>query len=278
MAISTITPIGAWSEMKIQIVRDYAKAYSDIMQNQKWLKSYAYIDGFAGAGKHKSRKTNEDIDGSPRAVLQVEPPFPHYHFVELNPKRAELLKALEDMRPGCVTVHNGDANDRLLNAILPHYQRPLYTRALLLLDPFNIGIDWRVTEAAGKSEAVDMFLNFMVMDANMNAIHLDPDTVQPEQAARMTRFWGDESWRETMYQKPEGLLPGFDYDLREKQPNDTLAGAFADRLRETAGFKYVAKPLKVRSDTGQVLYYLYFACHNETGHRIASHLFREWGG
>jgi three-Cys-motif partner protein len=279
MAKDTITPIGSWSEMKIQIVRDYAQAYSGIMNHQaKWLKNYAYIDGFAGAGKHKSRRTNQEVDGSPRAVLQIDPPFPEYHFVELDPKRAALLKDLEAVRPGCVTVHHGDANEKLLNDILPRFQRKLFTRALLLLDPYNIGIDWRVTQAAGASRAIDMFLNFMVMDANMNAIHLDPETVEPEQAARMDRFWGDNTWRNVMYRKPTGFLPGFQPDRPEKQSNDTLATAFAARLRSKAGFAHVAKPLQVRSDTGRVLYYLYFASHNDTALKIATHLLREWGG
>ena len=272
---NAITHIGPWSEMKIQIVRDYADAYSKIMKEQgHWLKSYAYIDGFAGAGRHRSRKTGEMVDGSPTAVLRVEPPFPAYHFVELDPERAAALKGLTCQTPGQITVHHGEANAVLLNEVLPKYQRDLFTRALLLLDPYNIGIDWQVTRAVGHSKAIDLFFNFMVMDANMNALHLDPTTVTHEQAARMTRFWGDDSWKTTMYRPAQDTLPGF--EIVEKQTNDVLAQAFASRLSYVAGFEFVAKPLPVRNEAGKVVYYLYYASHNKTGLKIANSIFDSW--
>lgn len=271
MGAHAITDIGPWSEMKIEIVRSFAKPYSDIMSGQDWLRSYAYVDGFAGAGQHKSRKTGNVVDGSPLAVLKVDPPFPEYHFVELDPAKAALLKGLEAVRPDRVHIHHGDANETLLSKILPRFQHELFTRALLLLDPYNIGIEWSVTSAAGRSRAIDMFLNFMVMDANMNALRLDPKSVTPDQEARMSRFWGDGTWKEVMYKPAADTLPGFDFV--EKQSNDVLAAAFAARLKSVAGFKFVARPLAVRNETGQVVYYLYYASHNATGLKIANSVF-----
>lgn len=54
--------IGNWSEVKLDIIRDYATAYSVILSKQPRLK-HIYIDAFAGAGKHVSKKTKEFIDG-----------------------------------------------------------------------------------------------------------------------------------------------------------------------------------------------------------------------
>jgi len=48
--------VGLWSEMKLEIVRDYAKEYSKILSKQPRFK-HIYIDGFAGAGVHLSRTT-----------------------------------------------------------------------------------------------------------------------------------------------------------------------------------------------------------------------------
>jgi three-Cys-motif partner protein len=48
--------IGEWSEIKLEIIRKYASAFTTIMKNQKWCKGYVYIDAFAGAGVHISRK------------------------------------------------------------------------------------------------------------------------------------------------------------------------------------------------------------------------------
>jgi three-Cys-motif partner protein len=196
--------------------------------------------------------------------------------VELDPKRANLLRGLDALRPGRVTVHHGDANDKLLTEILPKFPYSSYWRVLMLLDPYNIGIDWRVTKAAGELRTVDLFLNFMVMDANMNVLKLDKGAVDPAQAARMDVFWGDPSWRDVMYKPPADLLPGLDIDLTEKQSNETLAKAFAERLHKVAGFKYVVEPLPVKIETGQIVYYLYFASNNDKAYKIASSIFKRW--
>jgi len=44
-----------------------------------------------------------------------------------------------------------------------------------------------------------MFLNFPVMDMNRNAIWRAPDKVPKDGVERMTRFWGDESWKQAAY-------------------------------------------------------------------------------
>ena len=41
--------IGYWSEVKLDIVKKYAKAYSTIMAKQQSIKAHVYVDGFAGA-------------------------------------------------------------------------------------------------------------------------------------------------------------------------------------------------------------------------------------
>jgi len=49
--------IGSWSEIKLEIIKKYAGAYTSIMSRQDWCKGYVYIDAFAGAGKHISSQT-----------------------------------------------------------------------------------------------------------------------------------------------------------------------------------------------------------------------------
>lgn len=49
--------IGIWSEIKLEIIKKYAHAYTSIMKKQPWCKGYVYIDAFAGAGKHISSQT-----------------------------------------------------------------------------------------------------------------------------------------------------------------------------------------------------------------------------
>ena len=58
--------IGYWSEIKLDIVKDYASAYSRILTAQrKPALHHLYIDAFAGAGVHISKATRQYIAGSP---------------------------------------------------------------------------------------------------------------------------------------------------------------------------------------------------------------------
>ena len=66
--------IGYWSEIKLDIVRKYASAYSAIMSTQPAIKKHIYIDAFAGAGRHVSRRTGGFVPGSPLNALEVVPP------------------------------------------------------------------------------------------------------------------------------------------------------------------------------------------------------------
>jgi three-Cys-motif partner protein len=54
--------------------------------------------------------------------------------------------------------------------VFPPIRFENFNRALCLLDPYGLHLDWQVMLQAGKSRAVDMFLNFPVMDMNRNAI------------------------------------------------------------------------------------------------------------
>jgi three-Cys-motif partner protein len=63
--------IGYWSEIKLEIVRDYASAYSRIL-NSKNL-PHVYVDAFAGPGQHISKNTGEFVPGSPLKCFKRPP-------------------------------------------------------------------------------------------------------------------------------------------------------------------------------------------------------------
>lgn len=59
MAKLKLDEIGYWSEIKLDILREYAGAYSTIMNKHASIKKHIYIDAFAGAGHHISKATKE---------------------------------------------------------------------------------------------------------------------------------------------------------------------------------------------------------------------------
>lgn len=267
--------IGYWSEVKLDILRRYASAYSTVLAKQSGLK-HLYIDGFAGAGVHISRLTGDYVLGGPLNALLVKPPFAEYHLIDLNRRKAAHLQRLVDPeRLGSdVFVYAGDCNRVLLDVVFQRARYEDYRRALCVLDPYGLHLDWDVIQTAGGMKSVDLFVNFPVMDINMNVLWRDPDRVDPGQAARLTRFWGDESWRAAAYTTGGNL---FGYD--EKTSNEDVAAAFRDRLRSVAKFRNVIEPIPMRNDHGAVVYYLYFMSQNATGNKIAGAIFdkyRNW--
>ena len=264
--------VNYWTEIKLSILRDYSKAYATILSKQRSIRHFAYIDGFAGAGTHVSKTTREEIEGSAAIALGMQPAFSHYHFIDLDGRRVQRLRQLAAGRKD-VTVYEGDCNSVLLDYVFPECRYEDYRRALCLLDPYGLNPNWEVVRTAGKMRSVEILLNFMIMDANMNVLWRNPDNVPRAQIGRMNAFWGDETWREAAYAKQPGLFG----DVEEKASNEALVAAYRRRLNEIAGFRFVPEPIPMRNSKGAVVYYLFFASHNEAGQRIARDVFRKYG-
>jgi three-Cys-motif partner protein len=263
--------INYWSEVKLDIIREYASAYSRIMNAHREIKRYAYIDGFAGAGTHISKQKGALVPGSPLNALDVIPPFGEFHFIDLHGGKTTRLSEMTEGRDE-VFIYEGDCNRILLEKVFPRCLYKDYHRALCLLDPYAINVDWEVLQTAGRMGSVEIFYNFMIMDANMNVFWRNPDKVQASQIARMDRAWGDRSWRDAAYKSQPGLFG----EIEEKAANRDIADAFRKRLKQVAGFKYVPEPMPMRNSKGAVIYYLFFASPNKAGGKIIQDIFEKY--
>jgi three-Cys-motif partner protein len=263
--------IGYWSEVKLEILRKYATAYSTILSKQPNL-HHVYIDGFCGAGRHRRKGTGEFVPGSPLNALSVSPPFREFFLIDLDGDKVEYLKRQVGERPD-VHFLQGDSNDVLLTQVFPKVQYPDFRRRLCLLDPYGLQLDWRVIKEAGRLKTLDLFLNFPVMDMNRNALWRNPAGVDAEDATRMTRFWGDESWKSTVYRpkRQRGLFA----DETEKVSNQEVAESFRKRLRQLAGFQRVPSPMPMRNDQGAIIYYLFFASQKNVAEKIGRQIFEK---
>lgn len=265
--------IGYWSEIKLDIVREYATAYSTIFSGEQQKRfHHVYIDAFAGAGVHISKQTGEFIPGSPLNALLVNPPFREFHFIDLDGKKVAALKQrIGDHRD--VHVYEGDCNEILLKKVFPKVRFEHYRRGLCLLDPYGLHLNWEVLQTAGRMKSIDLFLNFPTMDMNRTALWRKPDQVDESSIARMNAFWGDESWRTIAYKS----VPTLFGSEEEKVDNDAVAEAFRKRLKEVAGFSEVPEPMPMRNSKGSVVYYLFFATAKPVAKRIISAIFKKYG-
>ena len=259
--------IGYWSEIKLEIVRDYAAAYSTILTKKKL--PHIYIDAFAGAGQHISKSTGGFVPGSPLNALNVQPPFREYYFIDLDVTRVESLQRIAGARND-VHVYEGDCNEVLVKRVFPTLHFESFRRALCLLDPYGLDLNWDVMFQAGQLGTIDMFLNFPVMDMNRNVLWRNPDKVSIEQLARMTSFWGGD-WKEAAYTTERSL-----FGEPEKESNDAIAAAFGRRLQKIAGFKNVPAPLPMRNSKGATVYYLFFASQVGVAEKIVMDIFAKY--
>ncbi|MEW6338259.1 MAG: three-Cys-motif partner protein TcmP [Acidobacteriota bacterium] len=265
--------IGNWSEVKLEIVKKYAQAYSTILSKKAHLR-HAYIDGFSGPGVHLKKLTGEMVKGSPLNALEVTPPFKEFFLVDLDGDKVELLKGIVGEEPG-VHVFQGDCNKILLEQVFPHVRYEDYRRGLCLLDPYGLHLDWCVILKAGSMKSLEIFLNFPIADINRNVLRKDQSTVLPSDMVRMTRYWGDESWREELF-KPSPQLSLFGEPDQEKESNEAVAAAFRERLRVKAGFTHVPEPLPMRNSKGAIVYFLFFAAQQPVAAHIVEEIFTKY--
>jgi len=263
--------IGYWSEIKLDIVKDYASAYSRILAAQtKPSLHHVYIDAFAGAGVHISKATGEYVHGSPTNALLVQPPFREYYLIDIDRQKVTRLRDETKDRKD-VHIDEGDCNRILLEKVFPNVRWEQYRRGLCLLDPYGLQLDWKVIETAGKMRSIDMFLNFPVADMNRNVLWRNPEGVDAADLKRMHEFWGDESWREIAYTTKLNL-----FGYLEKEENAVVAEGFRQRLLKVAGFKHVVEPLPMRNTRGAIVYYLFFASHKPAAENIIIDIFNKY--
>lgn len=263
--------IGYWSEIKLEILKNYASAYSTILAAQKNPTLFhVYIDAFAGAGVHLSKSTGQLVHGSPLNALDVHPPFREYYLIDTDTRKVDGLRNMIGYRHD-VHIFEGNCNEVLVERVFPNVQYKQYRRGLCILDPYGLDLEWKVIKTAGQMKSLDIFLNFPVQDMNRNVLWRNPEKVEPAQIIRMNSYWGDESWKECAYSTTGNL-----FGVPEKESNETIAEAFRRRLNEVAGFDRVPPPLPMRNSKGAIVYYLFFASQKNTAEHIVLQIFEKF--
>jgi len=210
------------------------------------------------------------VRGSPQRALDITPPFKEYYFIDTRDDKIAELNRIALNRPE-THVLQGDCNSILLTEVFPKVRYENFDRALCLLDPYGLDLDWEVIKTAGQKEIIDMILNFPVMDMNRNVLwRRNLEGVDPTDIARMNSFWGDESWKTVAYRPMPNL---FGEIVEFKEDNRTIAFAFKERLEKVAGFKYVPDPIPMRNTTSATLYYLFFASQQKVADNIIRYIF-----
>lgn len=260
--------VGYWSQIKLDLVKKYAAAYSTAMAAQRNpTYELVYVDAIASATVHLSRGSRTYIPGSPVNILLITPGFYRYYLIDVRAEKTSALQQMVADNPR-VSIIPGNSNDALTAKVFPHVQWNQYRRGLCLLDPYGLHLDWAVIEAAGRLKTLDVFLSFPVADSDGRALWRNPAGLDRVDLEQLTRHWGDDSWKDVAYEsRPDssGRSTKTDYDV--------IAGAFRERLHAVAKFKHVSEPLAMRGSKGAVNYYLFFASPKPVAVDVVAEIF-----
>lgn len=278
--------IGCWSEEKLNLLAQYLKAYSDIMNNQKtsnnprgkpWLQAYYYIDAFAGSIRPRAKEDEQRyIDGSPLRALQTEPQFDAYWFIDISPQRVERVERLREEFPShSIEIWQGNCNEILCNEIVARIPYHSKKRAFVFLDPYGLQVDWETIRELANTRTCDIFINFSVMGVT----RLLPRDKSPESEVieQLSKVMGSTDWIDQIYQPPAHVqLSLFPVDQepaisRESIRAEWLAKLYTEQLGSL--FSHVSRPVLMKNSTNSVLYALCLASHNQTAVKITNDIF-----
>ncbi len=272
---------GGHTEDKLRYVKAYLQAWLYVMKNLNFER--VYIDSFAGTGSRTIKtnaapllgenKSTRNVDGSARIALSISPPFDKYIMIENKPKKFKELELLKDEFPDKrIEFLNGDANEYLKKLCRDENWKgrgseSWGTRAVLLLDPYGMNVDWSTLEVIAETEAIDVWFLFSIGGLVRQAAHRW-ETVEGYKIERINRCLGTEAWQDAFYEKTSGDL--FAHSERHRTADVKVLNKFIkDRLGEI--FAWVSEPIPIRNHrTNVLLFSLFFGLGNPSNKAIGA--------
>lgn len=281
---------GNWTEQKLETFEKYVNAYLTIMNNvrDKYNQKLIYFDGFAGSGSRKS-DTNTELynelfpqddfsknpyKGAAERVLGIKQRgFDYYYFIdkdEESNKKLELKLQSYQTAEKKLIFRTGDANIQIVRLAEALNNNKKY-KALVLLDPFGMQIDWSSIEKL-KETSCDLWILIpsgvivnRLLDRQGKLTYID----------KLKSFFGMEEpeIRKAFYLKEtEQSLFGEEEVIRKiDDPINKITEIYLEKLKKL--FPYVIqKPLVMYNTLKVPIYHFAFASTNKTAIRIASQI------
>ena len=256
---------GDWTVKKLKVIENYLDAYTTALKKQSFR--LVYIDAFAGDGTVALETPDSEfrsvVDGSARLALEVkDKQFDRLVFVEQDGERCEELRKLKVHRPNRrVEIVQADANTFLQGLDLDRYT----WRGVLFLDPFATQVEWATVQRIASLEALDTWLLFPLSAiARMLPTTRIPDNIDPAWADRLTRIYGDESWRDLYRENPQQELFGAPQEERTTGV-DGLLEIYKKNLKHAFGARLLEKSVTLKAANNSPLFELIFCVGNPNG-------------
>ena len=269
---------GDWTVKKLDVLKRYLDSYTTALKGQHFR--LVYIDAFAGDGTVKFETPDSEfrsvVDGSARLALEVkDKQFDRLVFVEQDGERCEELRKLQDHYSNRrVDIVQADANTFLQRLDLNRFA----WRGVLFVDPFATQVEWATVQTIASFEALDMWLLFPLSAiARMLPRSRSPGDIDSAWASRLTRIYGDESWRGLYQESRQQLL--FGTPQEERPPGvDGLLEIYKRNLEHAFGARLLEKSVTLKTANNSPLFELIFCVGSPSGigpaKNIASHILK----
>ena len=290
---------GNWTENKIDILVDYAKAYLIIMKKyaEKYNWKLMYFDGFAGSGLIINEMKDEDgqnlifenrdqvkdvIVGAAKRILEIEKPmsFDEYYFVEKDKSNFENLTQNTVNKYTHKKIHTAqtDCNEKMLGmSKFLQSQKGKKFKVLAYIDPCGMQLEWSSLEAL-KGLSVDMWI-LIPSGMGVNRLLTSSGEISEAWLRRLGLFLG----------MPIEDLKSFFYDKRvvtnlfgdketvvtklDKAINRS-AELYSKRLGEL--FDHVSETYVLRNKSRTTMYHFLMVSNNKTAVTIANDIIRKY--
>ena len=271
---------GDWTEIKIEILVDYAKAYLTIMNKYadlyKW--KLLYFDGFAGSG-YIEKGNEEDkylIEGAAKRILSIEEPrsFDEFYFVEKDHKNASKLEEIiHEFRHKRVHLVKTDCNSKLQsmgNFLLSSKGKKF--KALAYIDPCGMQLNW-ASLVALKEASVDAWI-LVPTGMGVNRLLKKDGKISDSWLTKLELFLGmkKEEVLKHFYSKTRVLTLFGEEEIITKEDSavEKSAELYQSRLQEL--FKFVTKPYILKNNSNSIMFHLFMVSNNKTAYKIANEI------
>jgi three-Cys-motif partner protein len=271
---------GNWTEQKIEIVVDYAKAYLTIMNKYPQFKTL-YFDGFAGSGNIKKESNNEIeiIKGAALRILEIDKPepFSRYYFVEKEKKnKIELEKIIKENFPDrIVNVVCEDCNNKII-AMAKFLKENKNYRVLSFVDPYGMAVNWSSIEAL-KGLGIDLWI-LVPTGIGVNRLLKKNGDISEAWLIKLQTFLGvsKEEILQVFYKKFKQmhLFDNTSTLIKEEDAIHRIHKLYEQRLKTV--FKKISEPFILRNSSNSIMFHFMMATNNAAALNIANDVVKKY--
>lgn len=271
---------GNWTQIKIEILVDYAKAYLTIMNSKRYW-TLMYFDGFAGTGSIVSDK-EQDVGitiGAARRIVDIEEPRPFdvYYFVEKSKRKCRLLKAsTQDIFPNKkIYIEPKDCNTKIKDmANFLKSDKGKNHKVLAYIDPCGMQLEWDAISEL-KDLAVDAWI-LVPTGMGVNRLLTKTGRISEGWLDRLEKFLGLDraTINRYFYKKKQTLFENIEIIEKELDAINKSADLYKERLNEV--FKFVSNPYELKNSSNSVMYHLFLVSNNSTAKKIGDDIVKKY--